>query len=452
VADATAATPRVGYLAIGRRRPGFDPSWGQEVQAAGWDACERLFTAVRPSTPVVDDATLRQAMAEFQKAACDTVVVLQPTMGDGRLAPVLMQLWNGPVVLWATPERPDAERVTACSLVGTHVFASMFRQMGKPFEFVYGSPSDSRTESDLSEAVRTTAAARWLGRAKVGLIGYHAPGFINMHADPMAISRQLGVTLQHIGLAEFQDRLAAIETTRVDRDLQQVRGMDLGGHTELADEELMPNSRYRLAISDLMQEENLQAVALRCWPELPTLLGHWPYLAMMRLTEAGQSVCLEGDVDGAILGFLGARLALGTGYVSDWLAHDDQSMTLWHPGHAPRDFCVPESLRLGRHFNNDKPLVVNAQLLPEQPITLARLWRCDDRYHLVAFTARTGTPQRPLSGAHGLARVDGLPVRELFERLCHAGMPHHVTVFRGNCVTLLRRVARQLRINWLELH
>ena len=218
----------VGFLAIGRKRPGFDPEWGQKMAAAAWEACEDApLQAVRPAEPVVDDTTLRQAIAQFRQAGCQTLLVLQPTMGDGRLAPILAQLWNDPVVLWATPERLDTDRVSACSLVGTHVFASMLRQMQRPFEMVYGSGDDEATRRQMVTAARLTATAAQLRRAKVGLVGYHAPGFINVHADPITISRELGAQLQHIGLAEFQARVESCGAERIESDLQAVLDMQL---------------------------------------------------------------------------------------------------------------------------------------------------------------------------------------------------------------------------------
>lgn len=441
----------VGFLVMGRKRAGFDPDWGRQMTAAAWGALQTGgLRPVRPADPVVDDATLRRAISEFRQAGCQTLVVLQPTMGDGRLAPILAQIWDGPLVLWATPERPDSDRVSACSLVGTHVFASTLRQMRRPMEVVYGPPDDDSTRRQLAAAARLTAAGAQLGRAKVGLVGYHAPGFINLHADPVAISRDLGAQLYHLGLAEFEARTEACDPGRVDCDVEAVLAMGLLLADDVGRDDLVPNSRYYLAMSDLVAEENLDALAFRCWPELPNHVGHWPYLAMLRLTEEGYPVALEGDVDGAILGLIGKLLGIGVGYISDWLEHDARSITLWHPGHAPREVCVAETLRLARHFNNDKPLVLDAELAAGRPITLARLWRCDGRYHLTAFPAVTAAPNRRLLGAHGLAVVDAPPVSDLFDRLCHAGMPHHITVFQGSHVDTLQRLARLIGIEWLD--
>ena len=144
-------------------------------------------------------------------------------------------------------------------------------------------------------------------------------------------------------------------------------------------------------------------------------------------------------------------VGIGVGYLSDWLEHDGETITLWHPGHAPLGMCASGTARLGRHFNNDLPLVVNATLAPDRPITLSRLWRCDGAYCMTAFHARTEPPRRELLGTHGLAVVDDREVPRLFEALCQEGMPHHLSVFFGHHAGLLERLARGLRVRWVAV-
>jgi L-fucose isomerase-like protein len=445
------AALRVGLVAIGRKRPGFDADWGKQMEAAASRAtAEMRLDTFRPPTRVVDDVSLRRALDEVRHAACDALVVLQPTMGDGRLAPTLAQLWNAPPVFWATPERQDSVRVSSCSLVGTHVFASIFRQWGRPFEIVCGHPGDGNTRQQLMTAVHLAAAGARLRRAKVGLVGSHAPGFVNMHVDPAALSGELGVSLHQFGLQEFFDLVESQEANEVADDVARVEATGLSREDGLSRDDFVVNSRYYLAMRALLDEEGLDALAVRCWPELPGRFGAWPYLAMARLADEGRVVALEGDVDGAVACLMGRLLGAGVGYLSDWLEHDEHTVTLWHPGHAPLAMCAEGTARLGRHFNNRLPLVVSATLAADRPITLFRLWRCDGTYRMMACDARTKPPRRELLGAHGLAVIEDRNVPEWFETLCHEGMPHHLTVFSGRHGDILKRFARQLRIRWLD--
>ena len=137
----SSSTIKVGVIFLRRKRPGFDPEWGKEIESAARDALAKMeFNVFISEKRVVDDASLRQALSECRQAEIDVLIALQPTMSDGRLAPVLAQLWEMPVVFWATPERKEGPIISACSLVGTHTFTAIFRQLNRPFEIVYGLP------------------------------------------------------------------------------------------------------------------------------------------------------------------------------------------------------------------------------------------------------------------------------------------------------------------------
>ena len=55
------------------------------------------------------------------------LVCVQPTISDGRLAPVLAQQWGRGLVLWASPEEQTGEMISGNSLVGTHLMTATLR-------------------------------------------------------------------------------------------------------------------------------------------------------------------------------------------------------------------------------------------------------------------------------------------------------------------------------------
>jgi L-fucose isomerase-like protein len=432
---------------LGRKRPGFDETWGSAM-------AERVKKAVAgqpwPSfvcpTRAVDDASLRKAVSECTQAGCGTMIALQTTMSDGRLAPLLAQLWGGPVVLWATPENPEGDLVSSCSLVGTHLYASVFSRLDLPFEVITGAPEDARTVRELDAAVRSTAVVSRLWRAKVGLIGYHAPGFINMHADPYAMNRFQGAELYHMGQQDLLNTMDALPEADVEADVEKTLelGMPL---VDLQRDDLVTQSRYYLAIRKLAEEESLDALALRCWPELPNLTGQWPYLAMVRLTDEGYPVTMEGDVDGAVGMMLAGLLGVELGFLTDWLEHDEKHITTWHGGGTPA--CLAEkpggerSRTIARHFNSNKPAVVDGWIAEDQPVTIFRMWHDREGYSFVARDAVTVAPNRHLRGTNGRIRLDE-NVHEFFDLVCHAGMPHHLAVMPGHNAKLFTRLGRLL--------
>ncbi len=445
--------PKVGVIFLGRRRPGFDMEWGrgQERKVLGW-LRDGTFPLVEPEEKAVDDASLRRAVAACSEKGAAVLVVLQTTMGDARLAPTLAQLWRDPVVLWATPEKPDGDMISSCSLVGAHCWGSVLRQMGHAFDLVYGDADSPETRRRFREAVRLAAAVRALRTARLGIIGGQAPGYFAMAADPFSVHRALGVQLQAFSLLQFANVVDGLDAAAVAEDVDRVKSFGIP-HKDTSDDDLPMASRLYLAMRSFLDGEGLDAMAIRCWPEMPERFGQWPYLGIARLVEEGRAVACEGDADGAMSAWIGESLGFGRCYLSDWLEHDEETIALWHGGAAPMGLCAPAGSpggpRIARHFNIKKPAVVEATLREEMPVTIMRLWRCDGRPFLTAREGETVPPKRGLMGTNGRVRLERQEPHAWFEELCHRGMPHHVAVFEGNRSAALRRFARALSIEFV---
>lgn len=401
----------------------------------------------------MDDETIHASMDEIESAKCHALIVIQPSLTDGQFALTISQRWSNPIILWATPERPGDGKVSSCSLVGQHLWASIYRQAHRSFEFVYGDPDE--IHNDLLQAIALVSTVSRLRQAKIGVVGTHAPGFIDLAADPFLIRQTFGMQLHSLSLPQFIERVGNVTEDAIGQDLLEVHkfGLTQGGtKASPSDALLSVNSRFYLSITDLMKEMSLDALSLQCWPELPNMVGQWPYFAVSRLTAGGNAVSIEGDVDGAISGLAGSFLGVGPGFLTDWLEHYDSTIFFWHPGMAPLDMCnaigSEDGPTLGEHFNIARPLVVDGLLQGDHPITVSRLWRCDNRYHMTSFEGRAIPPKRRVTGNSLLVEVEGEPVPRRFDKLIHAGMPHHVLVHFGSHAEIFRRLARLLRIDW----
>lgn len=455
-----AASRPIGVLILGRKRPGFDQEWNRIVCARAVEALGKLgCKTLGADEPVVDEATTIDKLEHLQQAGCSALVMLQPSMGHGQLALTVAQRWAGPVVLWATPERPGDGKVSSCSLVGQHLWGSSLRQAGHAFELVYGDPDDAELRADLKRAIAVAQTAGALKRAKIGVIGTHAPGFIDLAAEPFLLRRTLGVQLHPLSLPQYIDRVHGLADDAVRKDVDAVLKMKLPMN-EITAEDLPMNSRCYLAMLELMEEECLDGITIQCWPELPNMLGQWPYLAVSRLSTEGRAVSIEGDVDGCAGALMNCLLGMGPGFLTDWLEHDRNTIFFWHPGMAPMDMCNAASREggptLAKHFNIVKPLVVDGRIREGEAVTVSRLWRCDGEYHMTAFEGRTIAPRRKLTGNtvlmeladEEMARRGTVPER--FDRLVHAGMPHHVLLSFGAHAETFRRLARAVNVKWQD--
>lgn len=442
--------PVVGLLVMGRKRPGFDPAWRAEVRAGIDEAIKALpWHVIVPSENIADDIELSRVIDICRSRSVDVLVLVQPTISDGRLAPLLARFWDRPVILWATTERPDGEMISANSLVGTHVMAATLRQLGRPLELVYGAPEDQETRSALARSIAAIHAATAIRSTKLGLIGYHAPGFVDFHADPVFLTDRLDAQLYHMSTPELVDMVKSWNPEDLKETTASFRALPIDYNVDLPiplDDALEMQARYYLSFRELFSSERFDALAFRCWPDLPTMTGHWPYLALARLVSEGFPIAMEGDVDGAICSRIAESAAMGPVYLSDWLEHDRTTITIWHTGAAPLQLAVEESgagsPRIGVQFNNKKPTVLESTIRPGMEATLFRLWRFDGRYHLSVLEGRTIEPRRHLLATNGLFETKSVDVREWFMDRVEMGMPHHVCLVEGLHSETLKRVCR----------
>jgi L-arabinose isomerase len=444
--------PKIGVIFIGRRRPGFDMEWGRAMEGRVRQQLEQSGLAIfEPPEKAIDEPSLRRVMEACAGQGVEALIVLQTTMGDGRLALSLAQLWPHPIILWATPEKPDGDMISSCSLVGAHCWASVLRQMGHQFDLVYGDPDLADTQLRFGEAVRMAVTLRRLRRVRLGVIGGHAPGYFAMGGDPFEIHRGLGAQMQTFSLLEFVNAVSGLSEDAVAADVARFKALGLP-HKDTNDDDLTMASRLYLAMRSFLENESLDAMTIREWPEMPNTIGQWPYLGVARLVEEGRAVGIEGDADGALSAWIVESLGLGRCYLSDWLEHDADTITLWHGGAAPLSLCEPVGTpggpQIARHFNIQKPAVLEATLRAGMPVTVFRFWRLQGKYYLTAREGETIKPRRHLMATNGAARMNVNP-GEWFEELCHAGMPHHVAVIQGHHAGLLRRLARLMEIQFI---
>ena len=445
---------KVGLLFLGRKRPGFDMDWGAGMEVKVRDAVnESAFEVFEPSQKAVDEGSLRKVVGECKDAGVNVLVLLQTTMADGRMAPTLAQIWPYPPVFWATPEKQEGDMISSCSLVGAHLWASTYRHMDRTYDVVYGDPENSATLEQLDTSVRIAAIIQKLKHTRVGVIGGQAPGFVNMATDPFVMHRGLGVQLQTYSLIEFETVVKEISEEAVAADVEKAKALGLE-YKDATEEDLPMASRLYLAMRHFFEEENLDVLGVRCWPEMPNTFGQWPYLGMARLADEGQAIACEGDADGGIGALIGEMFGMGRCYLSDWLEHDEETITLWHVGAAPPSLCPPTgepgAAKIAKHFNIQKPTVLEGEIKADMPLTLFRLWRCDGEYRLTSCDAMSEKPRRKLMMSNGQARLLHRKPNEWFEDMCRVGMPHHLNVFPGNHTSKLKRFAQVAGIHWYD--
>ena len=127
-----------------------------------------------------------------------------------------------------------------------------------------------------------------------------APGFQDFHPNPFAMRKTFGSLLLHFGITEYVNEVQTVDQQSVDMDINHVtnelklpfKSNETGFGVETPTE-IEPSSRHYLAMKKFIQNENLDGLAVRCWPEMPGPpeqggLDQWCYMALARLATEGK--------------------------------------------------------------------------------------------------------------------------------------------------------------------
>ena len=161
---------------------------------------------------------------------------------------------------------------------------------------MYSNLNWEKATEKLISAVHVAFATRYIQRTKIGLIGHQAPGFVDFHPNPFEMSKQLGCILQHVGMTEYvSTALHLVSEDEVSADIDHVvntlklpfKSVSTGFGVEKSD--LPQASRHYLALRRLIEENNFDSLAIRCWPELPGPQVYQEFLSYSRFQGTTRS-------------------------------------------------------------------------------------------------------------------------------------------------------------------
>ena len=207
-----------------------------------------------------------------------------------------------------------------------------------------------------------------------------------------------------------------------------------------------------VALDELVREEKLRGLAVRCWPEFFTDLGCSACGAMSLLSDALTPCSCEADVNGTItqliLGWISGQPAFGSDIVAFETAKDEA--TLWHCGLAPLSMCDPDAQPEATiHSNRAKPLLMQFPLKPGR-VTIARLSEATGEFRLVIGGGQILQAPPAFTGTSGIIRFDS-GAAAVMDTILREGLEHHISLTYGDHQAVLEALALQAGLSVLRL-
>lgn len=203
----------------------------------------------------------------------------------------------------------------------------------------------------------------------------------------------------------------------------------------------------KLAVQELMEENNCSVAAFECWSAFPTLMGLCPCVVLGEMADNGMPLSCETDINGAIT--LAILRACNLFEESEFLAdltirhpQNDNAELLWH--------CGPFPYSLKKDGVEAK--LVDGQErfeLKQGDLTVCRFDDIDGEYYLFAGEAKTTTGPKT-NGTYVWMETDNWKRWE--EKLMFGPYIHHLGCVYGHYLPVLREVSRYLGIHFDNAH
>jgi L-fucose isomerase-like protein len=277
------------------------------------------------------------------------VILCLPNFGDETGAVAALRDVGVPILIQAYPDElskmsPTERRDSFC---GKLSIMDVFHQYGihftarKPHVV---QPSSPRFAENVEYFDRVCRVANGMKNIVVGAIGARTTPFKTVRFDEVALQRY-GITVETLDLSDIMNRMRSVENSGGKyKDKAEVL-------KEYSSWEGVPHTAFEslvklgVVLDAVIEEYQMDAIALRCWIELQTQLGISPCVVISELNERGVASACEVDVGNAVAM---RALGLASGDPStclDWnnnYGDDDDKCILFHCG------PVPSSLMKGK--------------------------------------------------------------------------------------------------------
>ena len=381
---------------------------------------------------------LRQNRGKF-----DGVILSLPNFGDENGALVALQEAGVPIFIQAYPDEmdkmgPSQRRDSFC---GKLSIMDVFFQAGLKFS-VYKphvvAPGSKAFKQNIDQFDRVCRVVKGVKGMVVGAIGARTTPFKTVRFDEVAFQRA-GITVESLDFSDVLGRVAKVNpatdayTAKV-KKLQGLASWD-GVPSEAADN----LARLSVVFDEIIDEYQMDALAVRCWTELEQQLHIAPCVLLGELNDRGIAAACEVDVCNAVV-MQALNLVSGKAAAClDWnnnYEDDDDKCILFHCG------PVPASLMAGPGRITENPILAtslgagcsygcNQGRIAPGDFTFASL--ITDAGKIKAYVGEGKFTKDAIPaeffGCAGVAKIDKL--QDLLLHIGRYGYRHHVSLTPG---------------------
>ena len=452
----------IGYLALARET--FDVEYAESK----FKIAKSLLLSLSPDAIgfenlITNDEGADSALSFFNSNDFEKIFLFQTTFTDAKFLLNFAQSIQKQICIVSFPEPRTGGRLRLNSICGLNLAMHSLIKNDITPDFVIMEEDDKANEMSFSNFIESQNESKkiaWdiatianinadfdysIDKQTIGIIGTRPEGFDTCDYDSNEVTSKLNVSLVDLELEDLFDEAKDIEVETIVKTKSTVSSY-LAGTEELVQEEFDKSLSIFHGLENLKDKHNLDAFAIRCWPETFTEYGCASCGPMAMMNEKKVSCACEADVLGGISCNILNQMNNNPSLLVDIVDVDksDNSLVFWHCGLAPISMAKEGTARSGIHSNRKKPLLHDFSL-KEGEITIFRVSKARGRLQFFVMKGQVLDRPNSFSGTSGVINLGENSAHKL-EQMFKGGLEHHVAFTYGDISDKLIHFGQQMDI------
>lgn len=402
---------------------------------------------------VLDDEANEAAITRLKEESIQLLIIQLGTFAQGNMMiDLVMEFGEIPLFVWGfnDPVVESHPTVPLNSLTGMMMTTSYLHKLGRKFSFGYGDFGDKDVFVQVLDMVRAVDVREQLRQSRYAVVGSRAPGFYGCMVDELRFRKELGPEIVYYSLASMLHAAQKQNTGKVEARMKEITE----NYSVMVNSDMLEkNVRIELALKDYAEREGINALTLKCWPDLQELYNCAGCAALSELNEYGITAGCEGDIQGLAAMDILRKMSKKTVFFADLVGMTKSGgLKAWHCGFGPRSLAEdPRKISYIEQATMRKGLGTGIQYdMREGVVTLCGFSEQKDGYKLLAAAGKSEKADRKILGVQTDIRWE-CSTKDLIRTAVEQGFGQHYALVHEDLRKPLREFVKWTGMECVEL-
>ena len=399
-----------------------------------------------------DEGLLYAKWLKEHEGQYDGVIFSMPIFADENGAITALQDAGVPILMQAYPDEIGkmdfAHRRDA--FCGKFSVTDVFTQYQVPFTVLKPHvvhPLSEKFQENLRDFAAICRVVNGMKRFTIGCIGARTTAFKTTRFDEIGLQKN-GITVEAFDLSEVFFKVNAKEDNDPVVLAKKERLENYTDFSNVPEDKKIMLSKISVVIDEYVEEYHLDALAIRCWNEMETILRVCPCVLLSELNDRGIATSCEIDLTSAISMRAMQLASEQPTAVLDWnnnYGDAEDKLILFHCGSCAQSLMTKKGT-VTSHKMFDK-----GRIRPFKT-TISNCLTVDGKIKIYASEAEF--TDDPIEDAYfGCAGVCQIPnMEDKMIRLARGGFKHHTCVGVGHMKDILKEAfTTYLGYEWVDI-